>query len=37
MSCNFVLQITIFKLYYSDYDLSCEMFLRFFSKPYPYD
>lgn len=30
MSCNFVLQITVFKLYYSDYDLAFEMFLRFF-------
>ena len=32
MSCNFVLQITVFKLYYSDYDLAFEMFLRFFFK-----
>ena len=30
MSCNFVLQITVFKLYYSDYDLAFEMFLSFF-------
>lgn len=37
MSCNFVLQITVFKLYYSDYDLAFEMFLRFFLKPYLFD